>query len=327
MPVAEQQTHEATNSPSYLKPEAIRALVDMHLPGEVLEYVRTKRGLPEWMYFVGLALVLTSAVNLIIVVGITINRAPLPALLIRLGLFPRDTWLIDVQLLTSVLGVCMISFLIPSILLSLLTLIHRGFAIKAALLSIQRCANKQTDLWLVKRCFQRIPAHLAPEDYLVAFHGASIRVLLTLCVWILIPTVIVGSWETLAASYATPQGIRAGGMFSWPRPFVTWDEVEKVSTGAIDGSKAEAIYVLHYAGGSRELTRWRLPSGSDANLPAIAQIDDEMRQRDVPWEVARYTFGVHTGKEQWSRNAFQKLRAPLTPADRAVFDRVYRYDR
>jgi hypothetical protein len=319
---------KSPSAASYLSPEAERTLVDLRMPAPVVDYVRTHPGLPPWCFFLSLALWLTLSVALVLAVAIPLTRAPLPAWLVHFGLFPRDTLLIDVQLLSPILGLVMLCFLLPSVALSLLTLLQRSFATRAALLSIQRAANKQNDLWLLKRSLQRIPSHLGPEDYLVAFHGGLIRTLLTLGVWILIPTLLLGAWETLASSYATPRGIRAGGMFAWPRPFVAWDDVQKVSTGAINnGSKSEPVYVLHYSGSSRDLSRWRMLDGNSDNLPVIVQIDNELRQRDVPWEIALYEYGIHKGERRWDQAAFRTLRSRLTPADQAMFDRVYRYDR
>lgn len=312
--------------PGFLKPEAILTLQSMGMPPAVLEYVHTQAGAPTWAFFVMLALWLTSSVALLLGVIFLWRDAPLAGWLIQLGIFPRDTLLIDLQLLTIVFGVCSFCFLIAHCLLSLLLSTHRGLAIRMALLAIQRSANLGSDLWLLNRCVRRMGADSSPEDSLAGFHLASIRILLLVGLWILIPTVLLGAWETFAASYATPLGIRAGGMFAWRRPFVTWDEVQKVSTGASDGKVAETAYVLHYADGSRDLTRWEMPDGKSKNLSVLARIDSELRQRDVPWEVAHYEFGIYQGQPRWSHSAFRKLRAGLSPAEQAVFDRVYRYE-
>ena len=85
------------------------------------------------------------------------------------------------------------------------------------------------------------------------------------------------------------------------------------------------VYQLHYAGSSRDLAQWRVPTGG-YNLSAIAQIDEQLRQRNVPWSVALYEYGIYKGQRRWDDVAFEKIRARLTPDERALFDRVYRYE-
>jgi hypothetical protein len=315
----------------HLNVNGLSTLVSLNMPQPVLDYVRTRPGLPTWVFFAALALCLTLFFVAVLGVCVPLTRAPVPRWMMQLGLLPRDTLLVDVQLLSPILGIVMLAFLVSQALLSAATLLHRRFAIGAALLGIQRAANRQNELWFLGQCLRRIDRSLPPEDYLLAYHWAAIRVALRIGVWILIPTLLVAGWELLSCSYATPQGIKAAGMFTWRRPFVTWDEVQKLTTGATgnDRSKPIARYVVHFADGSRDLARWQLMRGdlvsSNENLLMLFRIDNELRARHVPWDVAVYDFGIHRGKPQWDAAAFRKLRAQLNPLQRSVFDRVYRY--
>lgn len=323
-------SHFPMTQPSYLPPEDVVALIEMGMPREVARYLEKTPGMSKWGFGIANAFLIVLCLGLGLLPVIAIFGLPLARWLIAAGVYPRDVTLIDFQLLSAV-GFMLAGFVWGLAPFSALILLHRGLAIRSAISGIQHSIKTPQNRWAVRMMlrgiFRRMPAEAPLEDYLVAYHWASIRMSCALALWLFLPTVALVCWEGLSASYSTPQGIRPGGMFTWKRDFVPWDQVHELSTGSYGSGRKESprpVYQLHYAGGSRDLASWVVPAGG-WNLPALVQIDDELRQRNVPWSVALYEYGIYRGEKRWDPIAFEKLRAQLTPDEQELFDRVYRY--
>lgn len=318
------------SSADFLPPDAVAALTEMGVREDVVQYLKTTRGMSKWGYVCAVILLLSLMFGLAALPLVAMLQLPLARWLIEAGIYPRDVILIDLQLFSG-LGFMLAALMISMVPFSAIMLLHRGLAVRSAISGIQESIKAPQNRWAVRmmlrRVFQRMPADAPLEDYLVAYHWATIRFSTKLALWIALPTAALVCWEGLTASYATPKGIRPGGMFSGDQKFVPWDQIERLSTGSYGSGPKESampVYQLHYPGGSRDLAQWRVPAGG-YNLSAIAQIDNELRQRNVPWSVALFEYGIYQGQQRWDAVAFEKIRGRLTPDEREVFDRVYRY--
>lgn len=312
-----------------LPSDAVAALEEMGVPNHIVEYLRTTRGMSKWGYGCSVALLIFLMCGISALPILATIWLPWARWLIEAGIYPRDVILIDLQLFSFV-GFLFAGIMLTMVPFSAIMLLNRGLAVRSAISGIQQSIKAPQNRWAVRmmlrRIFQRMPADLPVEDYLVAYHGASARFSCLLALLIILLTLPFVCWEALAASYATPRGIQPGGMFSWNQPFVKWDQIQKLSTGSYGSGPKESampVYQLHYSGSSRDLAQWRVPTGGD-NLPVLARIDSELRERNVPWSVAVYEYGIYTGQQRWDPVAFDRIRGRLNQDERQMFDQVYR---
>ncbi len=310
----------------------VKVLTSLGMPEPIALSVQKSRGFtPRMTAVTGL---ITLAI-LLFAIGVAVwllGKLPVAEWYVGLGLVSSETLLIDSER-AHALGFIFGAIAAAGVLTNMIAASHKQLAIKTAITSIQKYLVKSPS-WS-HRLFPGIAIHgidptLSRNEYLVRYVKADARFAFWVLVAISFLTSLCFMWDGSSATCATPEGVLIGSRLPGNRRFVTWDQVQKLSTGSFWQSNRTVRnlrYVIHLPDDTTiDFSDSISFDPSGRNLNALLAVDEKLRKLNVPWERATFPAGIHAGQVQWDESCFESAQSELSDEERQKFRRIYHLD-
>gem|GEM_PF-4622131 len=250
---------------------------------------------------------------------------PAAAFLVRLGLFPQGTVLVDLNFVAPVIGLFGAIFG-AAVLPVLPFLSNRERAMKMAYSSIMTSDEFPFFLWPFYKRATRKAGTEDPGAWCQAFLRAQSLAFGLIALLLFVIAGIFLSWDIASAPHVVPNGVSSGHYFRYDRQLVPWNSVARMTTGCdgkTDGKRLS--YRVHLADGRSFNLANAQPLQGLSRMEALTFLDERLRTAGVPWGHSVIGGGKRKGESLDDPSCLRHERFQF-PGEEAAFDRVFRLD-